>query len=190
LVVGRIEFSTFKPTNLKLKVVDQRCVKSLGLVNKVPITMNGITIEADFHILDISEARGGYPLILGCPWLKSIKAVNYWEKGNMKIGPHQHRVSIQVISNSADLGKVSSPPKETTDEEYDSWTSNCSSDDGDSSSNSDSETDLFALETLPQMVMESMKHLEDELTASAKIEETLKLIKFGPDLNDEEIEKL
>jgi hypothetical protein len=147
-------------------------------------------VEADFHILDISEAHGGYPLIMGRPWLKSVRAVNYWEKGNMKIGPHQYRVSIQVIPDATDLNKVFSSPEETSDEDYESWTFDCSSNDNDSSSNSESEADLFALETLPQMVMGSMTHLEDVSTTSAKLEETLKLIKFGPNLDEKEIEKI
>jgi hypothetical protein len=94
-------------------------VKSLGLITKVPIIVNGIIVEIDFHILNIVEACGGYPLIMGRPWLKAVRAVNYWERGNMKIGPHQHKVSIQVIPDAADTNRIFSSPEESSNEEYD-----------------------------------------------------------------------
>jgi hypothetical protein len=167
-------------TSLKLKVVDQRCVKSLGLIAKIPITVNGVTVDVDFHVLNISETRGGYPLILGRPWLKAVRAVNYWEKGNMRIGPHQHRVSIQVIPDAEEGTKRVSSPEDSSDEEYDSWTSECTT----TESSSDSEADLFALESLPQVVTQSMEHLEDETATLTRLEDTLQLIKFGPSLTN------
>jgi hypothetical protein len=95
-------------------------VKSLGLIAKIPITVNGVTVDVDFHVLNISETRGGYPLILGRPWLKAVRAINYWEKCNMQIGPHQHRVSIQVIPDAEEGTKRVSSPEESSDKEYDS----------------------------------------------------------------------
>jgi hypothetical protein len=45
-----------KPSGLKLKVADQRCVKSLGMLSKVPRVVNGVTVKIDFHILGITES--------------------------------------------------------------------------------------------------------------------------------------
>ena len=119
---------------------------------------------------------------MGRLWLKAKIAVNYWKISNKKIGPHQHRVSIQVIPNTDDSNKRHSSPEESFDKEYDSWTSDCTT----SESGSDSEVDLFALETLCQVVMQSMKHLEDEAAILAKVEDILQLIKFRPSLADKE----
>jgi hypothetical protein len=166
-----------------LKVADQRCVKSLGLITKVPVTVTGITVDVDFHVLNISETQGGYPLILERLWLKAVRAVNYWERSNMKIGPHQHRVNIQVIlDDDDDSNKKLSSLEESSDQEYDLWTSNCTT----TESSSDSEANLFALETLPQVVTQSMEHLEDEAAMLARVEDILRLMKFGPSLTDKE----
>jgi hypothetical protein len=100
----------------------------------------------------------------------------------MKIGPHQHRVSIQVIPNADDSNKRHNSPEESFDKEYDSWTPDCTT----SESGNDLEVDLFALETLPQVVTQSMKHLEDEAAMLAKVEDILRLIKFRPSLIDKE----
>jgi hypothetical protein len=56
-----LDLQVTKSTSLKLKVADQRCIKSLGLITKVPVTVNGITVDVDFHVLNISKTRGAYP---------------------------------------------------------------------------------------------------------------------------------
>jgi hypothetical protein len=119
-VVDEFNLKVNKSSCLKLKVADQRCIKSMGTISRLPISVNGVKVEIDFHVLDIAESRGGYPLILGRPWLKVVRAVNYWEKGNMKIGPHQHRINIHVIPDAVDCSKANSSPEESTDEEFDS----------------------------------------------------------------------
>jgi hypothetical protein len=55
----------------------------------------------------------------------------------MKIGPHQHRVSIQVIPDAEDINKRHNSPEESSDEEYDLWTSDYTT----SESGSDLEVD-------------------------------------------------
>jgi hypothetical protein len=76
-LVDDMELSPTQSSSLRLKVVDQRCIKSVGVLSQQPITVKGVTMKVEFHILDISEARGGYPIILGRPWLREIKVVDY-----------------------------------------------------------------------------------------------------------------
>ena len=166
---------------LRLKVADQRCVKSVGMLSKQPVSVQGVTVQVDFHILDVSEARGGYPIILGRPWLRKVRAVDYWEKGNMKIGPHTNRVNVKVIPER--VREINSSPEDSSDEEYDSsWTSEYTTSD----SEGETELDLYALDRLPGMMTDSMTHLEDDSITPCRREELLRLVQFGPTLLEEE----
>ena len=78
--MNKIGLQTSKSSCIRLKVADQRCVQTTGMINQVPVTVNGVTVNLDFHVLDVSSARGGYPIILGRAWLRLVRAVNYGEK--------------------------------------------------------------------------------------------------------------
>ena len=184
-LVDDLELTPTHSSPLRLKVADQSCMKSVGMLAQQPITVQGVTMRVDFHILDISEARGGYPIILGRPWLREVKAVDYWEKGNMRIGPHMNRVNVKVIP---DYKKTYiNSPEDTSDEEYDStWTSEVTTSD----SESETEVDLYALDFLPQVLTSSMSHLDDLTVVPSRHEELLHLVQFGPTLTKEEKSEL
>ena len=184
-LVDDLELTPTHSSPLRLKVADQRCVKSVGMLAQQPITVQGVTVKVDFHILDISEARGGYPIILGRPWLREVKAVDYWEKGNMRIGPHMNRVNVKVIPNCKK--SYNNSPEDTSDEEYDStWTSEVTTSD----SESETEVDLYALDLLPQVLTSSMNHLDDHTVVPSRHEELLRLVQFGPTLTEREKSEL
>jgi len=108
------------------------------------LVIQGVTVQVDFHILDISEARGGYSIILGRPWLRKVRVVDYWEKGNMRIGPHSNRVNVKVIPDRE--REISSSPEDSSDKDYDSsWTSEYTTFDNES----ETKVDLYALDLLP-----------------------------------------
>lgn len=174
-----LELSPIKHTNLRLKVADQRSIKCLGLLSQIPTTINGVTVKIDFHVLGVSEARGGYPIILGRPWLKAVRAIHNWKKGNMQIGTHQRKVKIQVSPNPTKSPIPSSSEEDTSDHESESpWTSEESCTD----TSDESEVELFALDTLPQVVTDSMDFLEDDSVVPARTKEILELVQFGPSL--------
>ena len=142
--------------SLKRELKQRISTRTVGMLAQQPITVQGVTMKVDFHILDISEARGGYPIILGRPWLKEVKTIDYWEKCNMRIAPHMNRVNVKVIPNFKKTDNNS--PEDTSDEEYDStWTSEITTSD----SESKREVDLYALNFLPQVLTSSMSHLGD-----------------------------
>lgn len=91
-----MELTPNKNTSICLGTVDQWSVQSLGQILSVPVTVNEVTVHLDFYVLDIDEGRGGYLIILGPPWLHKVKAVNYWENGQMKIGPKLNHVQLEL----------------------------------------------------------------------------------------------
>lgn len=66
------------------------------------VIVNGVIVEVDFEVKDISDLSGGYSIILGPPWLRKVKAVNYWEKGCMVIGLVHDRLLLNVQPTSSE----------------------------------------------------------------------------------------
>jgi hypothetical protein len=146
-----------------------------------PITIQGVTLRVDFHILDIFEAKGGCPIILGRPWLREVKALDYWEKSNMRIGPDMNRVNVKVIPNYKK--SYNNSLKDISDEEYDStWISEVTI----FYNESEREVELYALGFLSQVLTSSMSHLDDLTVVPSRHEELLHLVQFGPTLTKEE----
>jgi hypothetical protein len=73
--INDLGLSHTSQTSTRLKVADQSSIPCQGILGKTPITVNELTIKTDFHFLNLSETRGGYPIILGRPWLKVAKAI-------------------------------------------------------------------------------------------------------------------
>jgi hypothetical protein len=177
-----------KPSSLNLKVKDQRCVRSLGIISQLLVSLNGVSVKIDFQVLGISKEKSSYPLILGRPWLRQVKAINYWDRDNMRIGPHPYRVNIQVIPPSSEESDHMSKPENTFDKEYSSWTTDTST--SSDSDTSDSEAEIYAVDMLPQAITKSMAFIEDYDHMPSKEEEILKLVQFGPTLIEEERNEL
>jgi hypothetical protein len=179
--VDDLELINTLSSPLRLKVADQKCVKSVGMLAQQPITIQGVTLRVDFHILDIFEAKGGCPIILGRPWLREVKALDYWEKSNMRIGPDMNRVNVKVIPNYKK--SYNNSLKDISDEEYDStWISEVTI----FYNESEREVELYALGFLSQVLTSSMSHLDDLTVVPSRHEELLHLVQFGPTLTKEE----
>jgi hypothetical protein len=101
----------------------------------------------DFQVLGVSEEKWGYPLILGRPWLRQVKVVNYWNKGNMRIGSRPHRISIEVIPNTSE--ESDKRQDGTSDDDSSSWTTEDSSTTSSDEEPCDLEAELYAVDTLP-----------------------------------------
>jgi hypothetical protein len=134
-------------SSIRLNVVDQRSVRSLGQVSNVPMTINGITVNLDFQVLNIIEGNGGYSIILGRPWLRKVKTMNYWKNRQMKIGPKLNRIHIEVIPQR--MGDSTESPKDSLDYFSDmSWTLKNSSTSF-KSLDKELEAEVFSLESIP-----------------------------------------
>jgi hypothetical protein len=175
------------PSTLRLKVVDQKCIHSLGQITQLPILMNKFSIETTSHVLGTSKAAGGFHVILGQPWLRKIRAINYWEKGHMKIGPHMNRINIKVISNESDNSHDINSSKDFDDTNLNSsWSSNWTSSSGD---NSALEAEVYALDAISKIVIASPL-VETKQFRKQENHDLLKLVKFGPTLTAQERNEL
>ncbi|KAH7442174.1 hypothetical protein KP509_03G074800 [Ceratopteris richardii] len=58
----------------------QRRVKPLGIVEKVLIEMDRLIFSLDFVALNLPQVNGGFPLLIGRPWLRHIQAMH--DSGN------------------------------------------------------------------------------------------------------------
>jgi hypothetical protein len=97
---------------------------------------------------------------LGRPWLRQVKAVNYWDKGSMRIGSHPHHVSIQFIPSTSD--ELDYKHMNSSDNNFSSWTLEVSSTTSSDEETNDLEAELYIVDTLPQVITGSMMYLEDE----------------------------
>ncbi|KAH7405599.1 hypothetical protein KP509_15G077100 [Ceratopteris richardii] len=61
-----------------ITLADQSRVKPLGSVEKVPVEMDGLTFFLDFVVLNLQQVNGGFPLLIGRPWLRHIQAMHDW----------------------------------------------------------------------------------------------------------------
>lgn len=137
-------------SSLKLKVMDQHSVKSLGLITNLPFIVNCIIVTVDFYFLEIIDSTGRYLVILGRPWLTEVNAVNNWKPGKLKIGPRRNRVRIRVMKRSSSESEGASSPEESSgDSGKSSWSSNYSSSPASDSSEDEGTVELFILDTLP-----------------------------------------
>ena len=87
---------------MPLKGIYQQCIKTLEQLANVRVIINGVIVEVDFQVKNISDLSGGYSIILGRPWLRKVKAVNYCGKGYMVIGLEHDRVQLNVQPTSSE----------------------------------------------------------------------------------------
>jgi hypothetical protein len=169
---------------VRLKAVDQRSVRSLGVISGLPVSVNGVSVKLDFQVLDINEGGGGYPIILGRPWLRKVRAVSFWENGQMKIGPRLQRVNIEVIPQDSETSERTDAPENESDFLSETSWSSATSSESDYTSEEESEVEVFGLEALPQPI--GRAPLTSNAVQHVNPEELLSKVKFGPTLNPEE----
>jgi hypothetical protein len=108
----------------------------------IAVSVKGLIVPIDFQVLDIASSGRGYPIILGHLWLKQVRTINYWDKGKMTIGPHSHRIELNV-----NLDGVYESSEDSEQSNKSMW-----SGDSDliSRDESEYEGEIFTIESLPQ----------------------------------------
>jgi hypothetical protein len=74
-----------RETPIVLQLVDRSTIKPEGILEDVVISMDSWEYPADFMVLQPKTSLGGYPLILGRPWLAMDDAYIDCRSGNMTI---------------------------------------------------------------------------------------------------------
>ncbi|KAH7405201.1 hypothetical protein KP509_15G060600 [Ceratopteris richardii] len=78
-----------------ITLADQSRVKPLGIVEKVLVEMDGLTFFLDFMVLNLLQVNGGFPLLIGRPWLRHIQAMHDWGNDTILVNL-QGKVQKQV----------------------------------------------------------------------------------------------
>jgi len=66
-----------KPTYIQLQMVDQTFQKVEGIVADVPVKIDVQFVHTDFQVIDMGEDEYDPPIILGRPFLSTVKAIIY-----------------------------------------------------------------------------------------------------------------
>ena len=78
---------TTRPAHFSVTLADQRSVSPVGIVEKVPLEIQGFTFLLDFVVVRLPKVPGGFPLLIGRPWLRHAKAIHDWGSDQLWIFP-------------------------------------------------------------------------------------------------------
>ena len=78
-----LDLKPFDPCSFGVRLVDSSITKPLGMIDNVLIIVNDNYVPVDFTIMDI-ECEPSCPIILGCPFLRTVGAVIEMKEGNIK----------------------------------------------------------------------------------------------------------
>ena len=93
-VTYRLLFGTMplKPTYIQLQMADQTFWVVKGTVTDVPVKIDDHFVYTDFQVIDMGEDEYDPPIILGRPFLSTVKAIIYIGTGEV----HMHILSEKV----------------------------------------------------------------------------------------------
>jgi len=83
-VARKLRFVKYKSCDLSLLLTDRTLRKPYGLLEDMPIKINGVELPTDFVVLEMDEEPKD-PLILGRPFLASVGAVIDIKDGNIDL---------------------------------------------------------------------------------------------------------
>jgi len=98
-----------QPTYTQLLMADQTFHKVEGIVTDVPIKINDHFIMIDFQVIDMGEDEYDPPIILGRPFLITVKAIIYIGTGEV----HMHFSSEKVRCYFNDSNYIFEDSKQT-----------------------------------------------------------------------------
>jgi hypothetical protein len=70
----KLQFPGLRPTPTVLQLADRSTVKPEGMLEDIVVSVDSWEYPADFMVLQPKANLGGYPLILGRPWLATADA--------------------------------------------------------------------------------------------------------------------
>src|SRR3954468_8701435 len=79
-----LELKPFDTCSFRVRLVDSSIKKPLGRIYDVLIVFNDNYVLVDFLVMDI-ECDTSCPIILGCPFLRTIGAIIDMKEGNIRL---------------------------------------------------------------------------------------------------------
>ena len=89
--LGLIEW---EPCPFWLRMADTRSVRPIGLIRHLDFMLGGHMFTISAVVLRL-EAPGAYPMLLGCPWLRTTNIKQHWQR-NM-ISFRQGKTKVRLI---------------------------------------------------------------------------------------------
>jgi len=99
------------PTRMTLQLADRSITRPFGVVEDILVKVHQLTFPVDFIIMDIEEDVE-IPLILGRPFMLTVKCVVDMGKGNLEVSVEDQKVTLNLFeanehpSNSKTCFKV------------------------------------------------------------------------------------
>ncbi|XP_068486560.1 uncharacterized protein [Phaseolus vulgaris] len=91
--IGDVEV---KPTRMTLQLVDRSIKYPHGIVEDLLVKVDKFLFPVDFVVMDIEEDVE-IPLILGRPFIKTVKVIIDVDKGRLKVCAQDEQVSFNVL---------------------------------------------------------------------------------------------
>jgi len=119
----------------RIKLADNTRVRTLGVVKNLEVDVCGISMPTTFQVIPTKPDAKAYPLILGRPWLRKVKAVQKWETGDLILQGRNKKVRYNIKSRHREVVRdesstFESSEAESTDEEETSGNSEDSTSEG------------------------------------------------------------
>ncbi|KAG7594036.1 Retrotransposon gag domain [Arabidopsis thaliana x Arabidopsis arenosa] len=96
-VARKLGFVQYKPCDITLILADRTSRRPFSLLEDVPVMINGVEVPTDFVVLEMDEESKD-PLILGRPFLASVRAVIDVRYGKIDLNLGKH-VKLQFDIN-------------------------------------------------------------------------------------------
>ena len=87
-----------RPAQFTVQLADQRSITPVGVLDLIPIEIQGNTFSISFIVIRLPNLQGGFPLLLGRPWLRSVKALHDWGSDQLWItlpGLPNHKLNLE-----------------------------------------------------------------------------------------------
>nr|XP_025692668.1 uncharacterized protein LOC112794916 [Arachis hypogaea] len=103
-MMRRLCIEEVKLTQMSLELVDKSLVLLKGVIENLLIKVDTFIFLADFVILDLDE-EGGDSIILGRPFLATVRAIIDVEQGELTLRVHDERITLNVFQEAQHTDK-------------------------------------------------------------------------------------
>ncbi|XP_057755824.1 uncharacterized protein LOC130975006 [Arachis stenosperma] len=95
-MMRRLSIEEVKPTRMSLQLVNRSMVIPNGVVENLLVKVGMFIFPVDFVILDLDKDGSG-SIILGRPFLATVRAIINEEKGEMTLRVHDEQITLHVF---------------------------------------------------------------------------------------------
>ncbi|RYR62300.1 hypothetical protein Ahy_A04g019769 [Arachis hypogaea] len=106
-LVKRMHINEILPTDVVIRLADKTQKQAIGVVENMLLKVGKYFLPTDFVILDMEESHL-HPIILGRPFLATVRALIDVEKGELILRIHDEQLSFNVFKEEDQEYKESS----------------------------------------------------------------------------------